>query len=251
MKLYSLKIKDSVFKVSVISDEKDMVEGLSGKPKLGEGKGLFFKFEEPQEVTMNMGGMLHPIDMIFIGKDFKVIGVEKMNIGSSPITVDKVHYVIEVNKGEGKDLKGEKMQMSRPLAEELGFKVTDILGNIYESSNAYAFGVIYLTSDVSEGEELVFSLARPSSAPGGDPFLISKDVSLDDAENRIIDNLKQLLNDKVDTPFPNPELERVRLIIKDRSDYYHNLAKRNNNMGKSFVKKIKQQRKRQQPQQQH
>ena len=74
-------------------------------------------------------------------------------------------------------------------AKELGFKVTDILGNIYESSNAYAFGVIYLTSDVSDGEELVFSLARPSSAPGGDPFLISKDVSLDDAENIITTSL--------------------------------------------------------------
>ena len=74
-------------------------------------------------------------------------------------------------------------------ANELGFRVTDILGNIYESSNAYAFGVIYLTSDVSDGEELVFSLARPSSAPGGDPFLISKDVSLDDAENIITTSL--------------------------------------------------------------
>ncbi len=65
---------------------------------------------------------------------------------------------------------------------------------------------------------------------------------LDDAENRIIDNLKQLLNDKIDIPFPNPELERVRLIIKDRSDYYHNLAYRNNNVGKGFRKKIKEQR---------
>ena len=65
---------------------------------------------------------------------------------------------------------------------------------------------------------------------------------LDDAENRIIDNLKQLLNDQVDSPFPNPELEKVRLIIKDRSDYYHHLAERNNNIGKSFVKKLQEQR---------
>jgi len=155
MKLYSLKIKDSVFKVSVISDEKDMVEGLSGKPKLGEGKGLFFKFEEPQEVTMNMGGMLHPIDMIFIGKDFKVIGVEKMNIGSSPITVDKVHYVIEVNKGEGKDLKGEKMQMSRPLAEELGFKVIDKKDKVVEMDDN---NIIVRVSKIPESQKEKFKV---------------------------------------------------------------------------------------------
>ena len=162
MKLYSLKIKDSVFKVSVISDEKDMVEGLSGKPKLGEGKGLFFKFEEPQEVTMNMGGMLHPIDMIFIGKDFKVIGVEKMNIGSSPITVDKVHYVIEVNKGEGKDLKGEKMQMSRPLAEELGFKVIDKKDKVVEMDDN---NIIVRVSKIPESQKEKFKCGF-NSRPG-------------------------------------------------------------------------------------
>ncbi len=66
---------------------------------------------------------------------------------------------------------------------------------------------------------------------------------LTDAENRIIDNLINLLNDpNHDVPFPNPKLEIVRHIIKDRCDYYHNLAKRNNNMGKSFKKKLKEQK---------
>lgn len=95
-------------------------------------------------------------------------------------------------------------------AKELGFKVTDILGNIYESSNAYAFGVIYLTSDVSEGEELVFSLARPSSAPGGDPFLISKDVSLDDAEN--------IIRTSLDFVYPVPAKDYYLEIYKFIAD---------------------------------
>jgi hypothetical protein len=34
----------------------------------------------------------------------------------------------------------------------------------------------------------------------------------------------------------------VRHIIKDRSDYYHNLANRINNIGGSFRKKLKQQK---------
>ena len=66
---------------------------------------------------------------------------------------------------------------------------------------------------------------------------------LTDAEDRIIDNLINLLNDsKYDVSFPNPKLEIVRHIIKDRSDYYHNLANRINNMGNSFRKKLKEQK---------
>lgn len=62
---------------------------------------------------------------------------------------------------------------------------------------------------------------------------------LDDAENRIIDNLINLLNDKdYDVPFLNPKMEIVRQVIKDRSDYYHYLGKRLNNVGYSFRKKI-------------
>lgn len=66
---------------------------------------------------------------------------------------------------------------------------------------------------------------------------------LTDAEDRIIDNIINILNDSnYDVPFPNPRLEIVRHVIKDRSDYYHNLAKRINNMGKSFKKKLKEQK---------
>ena len=65
---------------------------------------------------------------------------------------------------------------------------------------------------------------------------------LDDAELNIINNLKSLLNDEVDTSFPNPELEKVRIVIKERSNYYHELAKRKNTVGKSFTKKVAEQK---------
>jgi hypothetical protein len=95
-------------------------------------------------------------------------------------------------------------------AKELGFKITDILGSINESSNAYAFGAIYLTSDVVDGEELVFSLARPSSAPSGDAFLISKDVSLDDAEN--------IIRTSLDFVYPAPSKDYYLEIYKFIAD---------------------------------
>lgn len=95
-------------------------------------------------------------------------------------------------------------------AKELGFKVTDILGSINESSNAYAFGVIYLTSDLVDGEELVFSLARPTSAPNGYAFLISKDVSLDDAEN--------IIKTSLDFVYPPPAKDHYLEIYKFIAD---------------------------------
>jgi hypothetical protein len=62
---------------------------------------------------------------------------------------------------------------------------------------------------------------------------------LDVAEDRIINEFINLLNDHTyDVPFPNPKLEIIRQVIKDRSDYYHSLGKRNNNIGYSFRKKI-------------
>ena len=68
-------------------------------------------------------------------------------------------------------------------------------------------------------------------------------TGLTHAEDRIIENFINLLNDKnYNEPFPNPKLEVVRQIIKDRSDYYHNLAYRNNNTGKAFRKKVAQQK---------
>jgi hypothetical protein len=62
---------------------------------------------------------------------------------------------------------------------------------------------------------------------------------LDDAETAIIAKLKSILTNNDDgIPFPNPKLETIRQIIKNRSDYHYNLAARVNNMGKSFKKKL-------------
>lgn len=95
-------------------------------------------------------------------------------------------------------------------AKELGFKITDILGNIDQSSNAYAFGAIYLTSDAVDGEEIVFSLARPSSAPNGDPFVIYKDISLSDAEN--------IIKTSLDFVYPAPSKDYYLEIYKFIAD---------------------------------
>jgi predicted PolB exonuclease-like 3'-5' exonuclease len=62
---------------------------------------------------------------------------------------------------------------------------------------------------------------------------------LDDAENNVINNFINLLNDKEhDIPFPNPKLEIVRKVIKERSDYYFKMADGQHGVAKGFQKKI-------------
>ena len=120
MSLYSLKIKDTEFKVAVVSDAAKMKEGLSGKPALGKNKGLLFDFGSEQSVTMNMKGMNYPLDMIFINMDREVVAVRTLMPGSFQTTVKKVRFVLEVNKGEGDGLVGERITCTPELAAAVG-----------------------------------------------------------------------------------------------------------------------------------
>lgn len=72
-----------------------------------------------------------------------------------------------------------------PNGNELGYTVQEVLGNIDTISNSYIFGKVFLTSDDIDGEELVFSLAKPINDPNGSPLIISKDIDLNTAEEII------------------------------------------------------------------
>ncbi len=72
-----------------------------------------------------------------------------------------------------------------PTGNEQGYTIQEVLGNIDTMSNGYIFGKIFLTSDSVDGEELVFSLARPINDPSGSPLIISKDIDIDTAEEII------------------------------------------------------------------
>ena len=115
MKLYSIKIGDKSFRVAVANTPEKMKEGLSGKPKLGKGKGLLFPFMEERKITMNMGGMFHPIDMIFVNSSKEVIKVANMKVGDKDITVPNTMAVIDVAEGGGKGLKGKTVECSEEL----------------------------------------------------------------------------------------------------------------------------------------
>jgi hypothetical protein len=72
-----------------------------------------------------------------------------------------------------------------PSGNEQGYTIQEVLGNIDTMSNGYVFGKIFLSSDSVDGEELIFSLARPINDPNGSALIISKDIDLDTAEEII------------------------------------------------------------------
>jgi len=78
-----------------------------------------------------------------------------------------------------------------PTDNEIGFTVSQVLGNLDSMSDGYVFGKIFLTSDAVDGQELIFSIARPISNPSGYPLIISKDIDIKTAEE-IISNSAEL-----------------------------------------------------------
>ena len=61
-----------------------------------------------------------------------------------------------------------------PSGNEQGYTIQEVLGNIDTMSDGYIFGKVFLTSDSTDGTELVFSLARPINDPNGNPLVISR-----------------------------------------------------------------------------
>ena len=72
-----------------------------------------------------------------------------------------------------------------PSGNEQGYTIQQVLGNIDTMSDGYIFGKVFLTSDNSNGTELIFALARPKNDPNGSPLIINKDIDIDTAEEII------------------------------------------------------------------
>jgi hypothetical protein len=72
-----------------------------------------------------------------------------------------------------------------PSGNEQGYTIQQVLGNLDNMSDGYIFGKIFLTSDNTNGTELIFSLARPKNNPNGSPLIINKDIDINTAEEII------------------------------------------------------------------
>ena len=87
-----------------IADTPDLqIQGLSGRQSLDEDKGMLFVYEKPAVLGFWMKDMRFPIDIIWLGDDMRVLGIEARVSPDTYPTVfyspEPVRYVLEVNAG--------------------------------------------------------------------------------------------------------------------------------------------------------
>ncbi len=85
----NIKIGETSVRVDVVDTPEERNRGLSGKNVLEDGEGMLFVFENPGIYGFWMKDMNFAIDIIWIGEDKKVLGVER---GVSPSSFPTVFY---------------------------------------------------------------------------------------------------------------------------------------------------------------
>lgn len=98
-----LKIGSKTLNIEVADTDEERILGLSGRTSLGENDGLLFVFKKEGKYGFWMKDMNFPIDIIWIGKDKKIVHVESNVLPSSYPKVffpqELSLYVLEVSAG--------------------------------------------------------------------------------------------------------------------------------------------------------
>lgn len=101
--LKTILVGDTALLVAVADSTDERTQGLSGTTALPLGTGLFFVFESDNRPGFWMKDMLFPIDIIWISREGKVVGIEENVSPSTYPTVfrpsEAVRYVLEVPAG--------------------------------------------------------------------------------------------------------------------------------------------------------
>lgn len=99
----TLSIKGVQILVTVAATDAERIQGLSGRPSLGEGEGELFIFDAPARPGFWMKEMRFPIDIVWIDSDKKI---SQITPNVAPETYPRafypdspVRYVLEVNAG--------------------------------------------------------------------------------------------------------------------------------------------------------
>ena len=88
----------------IADDNDERATGLMFREKLNENEGMLFVFESEGYQTFWMKNTLIPLDMIFIGNDFKIVDIKNAKpCKENPCALYKSskpsRYVLEVNSG--------------------------------------------------------------------------------------------------------------------------------------------------------
>ena len=98
----------SIIKAEVADTEAERIKGLSGRPELSPGTGMWFEFGQDGQHSIWMLDMNFAIDIIWVNSDFKVVQIAK-DVHPEPgvsesdlkhyINQSPARYVLEVPAG--------------------------------------------------------------------------------------------------------------------------------------------------------
>ena len=100
---------DVVYHVEVASTDAERIKGLMWREHLRTDSGMIFLFSDdhPQPVAMWMKNTLISLDMLFLSKEFQIIGIvqntKPMSLDMIRPTTQYVAAVVELNAGQVKE----------------------------------------------------------------------------------------------------------------------------------------------------
>lgn len=104
-----MRVGTQVLDINYATTEKQISKGLSGKKEIAKNYGMLFVFPSDGNYSFWMKDMLFPIDIIFLGSDYKIIDIRydaKPCEGSECPGIspqEKFRYALEVNSGWSKE----------------------------------------------------------------------------------------------------------------------------------------------------
>lgn len=115
--------KSKEFRLEVAADDRSRAMGLMWRKELKENEGMLFVHVGEANHTFWMRNTYIPLDMVFVDKDFKVVGIlENVPVlNESPRSINtKSQFIIELNAGSAaKDgIKvGHTVSFDKPLPQ--------------------------------------------------------------------------------------------------------------------------------------
>jgi uncharacterized membrane protein (UPF0127 family) len=94
--------RDVAFRVELARTSAEREQGLMYRTQMASDAGMLFIFEQSSELVFWMKNTLIPLDMIFIGRDRRVVGIVE-NAQPETLTARRVdglaQFVLEINGG--------------------------------------------------------------------------------------------------------------------------------------------------------
>jgi uncharacterized protein len=90
------------FSIEIARTPRQQAQGLMFRRRLAADAGMLFLYDQPQIIRMWMKNTFIPLDMIFIGKDGRIVSIAQRTIPKSLETVSSERLasaVLEVNGG--------------------------------------------------------------------------------------------------------------------------------------------------------